>query len=72
MELKSIVGLLVFICVVAITVNLAVSKKFDYRLTVIFLSFAIVAGFVIANYDVIKHLKFGHEGLEVETKAAKL
>ena len=29
-----------------------------------------MAGFVVANYDAVKHLKFGHDGLEVETKAA--
>lgn len=70
--MKLIIGLLIFICVTVLTMYFAVTKRFDYKLTIIFLVFAIMAGFVVANYDVVKHLKFGHEGLEVETKAAKL
>jgi hypothetical protein len=71
MELKSIIGLLIFICVVAITVNLAVTKKIDNKLTVILLIFAICAGFVAANYDIIEHLKVRSEDFEVEVKTAK-
>ena len=70
--MKLIIGLLIFICVTVLTMYFAVTKRFDYKLTIIFLAFAIMAGFVAANYDVVRHLKFGHEGLEVETKAAKL
>lgn len=70
--MKLIIGLLIFICIATITLCLAVSKKIDHKLTIIFLSFTIVASFVVANYDVVKHIKFGREGLEVEIKAAKL
>ncbi len=65
--MKLVVGILVFTCVTAITMHLVATKKIDTKLTVILLTFAIVAGFVAANYDVVKRLKFGHEGLEVET-----
>ena len=69
--MKLAIGLLIFLLVTAITMYLAIKKRIDSKLTVIFLAFAIIAGFVTANYDVIRFLKLGREGLEVETQAAK-
>jgi methyl-accepting chemotaxis protein len=66
-SMKLTIGLLIFMCVTTITVHLAVTKRIDGKLTIIFLAFAIVAGFVAANYDVVKRLKLNREGLEVET-----
>ncbi len=65
--MKVLIGLLVFLCTAAITVYLAATKKIDTKLTVILLGFAVVSGFVVANYDVIKRLKVSGEGLEIET-----
>jgi len=69
--MKLTIGLLIFVCVTAITMYLAVTKRIDNKLAFIFLTFAIIAGFVTANYDVVRHLKLGRGGLEVETQAAK-
>lgn len=69
--MKLTIGLLIFVLVTAITMYLAVKKRIDSKLTFIFLTFAIIAGFVTANYDVVRSLKLGREGLEVETQAAK-
>ena len=65
--MKVTIGLLIFVCITAITIHLAVSKRINGKLTLLFLSFAVISGFVAANYDVIKHLKFGSEGVEIET-----
>ncbi len=65
--MKLTIGLLIFMCVTTITVHLAVTKRIDGKLTMIFLTFAIVAAFVAANYDVVKRPKLNSEGLEVET-----
>ncbi len=64
--MKVLIGLLVFVCAAAITVYLATTRKIDSKLTIILLSFAVVSGFVVANYDMIKRLKAGGEGLEIE------
>jgi chromosome segregation ATPase len=69
--MKLTIGLLIFVIVTAITMYLAVKKRIDNKLSFIFLTFAIIAGFVTANYDVVGYLKLGREGLEVETQAAK-
>lgn len=60
-----IIGLLIFLCITAITFYFAVKKEIDKTLTIIFLTFAIASGLVAANYDVVRHLKFGL--IELET-----
>jgi ABC-type transporter Mla subunit MlaD len=65
--MKLIVGVLIFVCVTTVTLHLAATKRIDGKLTIIFLAFAIASGFIAANYDVVKHLKFNREGLEVDT-----
>ncbi|OGV67901.1 MAG: hypothetical protein A2498_10850 [Lentisphaerae bacterium RIFOXYC12_FULL_60_16] len=65
--MKVTVGLLIFVCITVVTIHLAVSKKLDGKMTLLFLSFAVLSGFVAANYDAIRHLKFGGDGVELET-----
>jgi len=66
--MKLTIGLLAFICISAISIHLAVIKKIDYGLTIILLCFSIAAGFVIANYDIIKNMEFGKLKLEMAKK----
>lgn len=65
--MKLTIGLLIFICVTAVTVHLAVSKKIDTPLTVVLLFFAIASGFVATNYDVISRFKATKDGIEIDT-----
>lgn len=65
--MKVIIGFLVFVCVTTITIRLAVSKRIDGKMTLLFLGFAIASGFIAGNHDMIKHIKFGGEGVEIET-----
>jgi len=65
--MKETIGLLIFLCITAVTMHLSVSKKIDGKIALLFLSFAVLSGFVAANYDVIKRFKFGGNGVELET-----
>jgi hypothetical protein len=65
--MKLTAALLIFMCVTVVTIHLAVTKKIDVKVTVIFLAFAIAAGLAAANYDMLSRLKLGHEGVELET-----
>jgi peptidoglycan hydrolase CwlO-like protein len=67
--MKLIIGLFIFICITAITVYFSVKKEINNTLTIIFLTFAIASGLAAANYDVVRHLKFGL--IELETETAK-
>ena len=69
--MKCIIALLIFICIVAITMHLAVSQKIAHKLTVTLLIFALLAGLSAANYDIIEYFKVRGEDFEVEVKTAK-
>lgn len=66
--MKEITGLLVFICIAVITIYLSVAKRIDCKLTLVLLLFSILAGFAVANYDIIKRLKWGDFELETAKK----
>lgn len=68
--MKPTVALLIFICIVAITIHLAVSQKIGHKLTVTLLIFAILAGLGAANYDIIKYLKVRQGDYELEVGMA--
>ena len=68
--MKETTGLSVFICIAVITIYLSVAKRIDYKLTLALLLFSILAGFAVANYDIIKRLKWGN--FELETAKQKL
>lgn len=63
--MQTLVACSIFVAIAAPTVYWAVTRKIDKGLTVILLSFSIVSGFMFANYDLIKTLKWGN--MEVET-----
>jgi len=65
MIVKDLIAFLVFICVVITTIPLAVTKRIDRGLTVILLSFSIIALITIPNYDLVKRFKW--LGVEIET-----
>lgn len=65
--MKLIIALLFFVNLTVVTIHLAVIKRIDSKLTTLFLFCAIVGGFAIANYDVIRYFKLGREGVEIET-----
>lgn len=66
--MKEIIGLLVFICIAIVAIYLSVAKRIDYKLTLVLLLFSILAGFTVANYDIIKRLKWGDFELETAKK----
>jgi len=49
--MKVTIGLLIFVCITAITIHLTVGKKIDGKIALLFLGFAVLSGFVAANYD---------------------
>lgn len=63
--MKEITALLIFVFIAAISIFLSSNKIINIPLTIIFLIFAIVSSFTIANYDIIKRLKW--KDLELET-----
>jgi chromosome segregation ATPase len=54
------VALSIFVVTAGLSIYLAATKRIDRALTVIFLSFSVVAPFVVANYDVITKLTWGN------------
>ena len=63
--MKEIVALAFFLAVSVSTIILAYKDKIKISLASMFLVFAIIGGFAITNYDVIKLLKWGN--LEIQT-----
>jgi heme/copper-type cytochrome/quinol oxidase subunit 3 len=70
--MKLTIGLLIFICMAAVTIHLAATKKIDAVMAAVLLTFAIGAAFVTANYDIISKAKISKDGLELETAINKL
>lgn len=69
--MKELIGILIFICFSSIAIYLSVIKMIDSKLLIIFLVFAIISGFTIANYDIIKKFKFGSKFGSIEVETAK-
>lgn len=63
--MEDIIALVVFALIAIIAISLSVKKKIETKLTIILLCFAIFSGIGIANYDLIKKIKWGD--LEIET-----
>jgi len=64
--MKELIATLTFICITSIAIYLSVIKKIDYKLLIVLLGFAIISGFIIVNYDIIKKIKLGSI-VELET-----
>ena len=63
--MKEIIALLFLLCVTVITFYLSVTKQIDTKLTAIFLGFSIIGGFLMANHDLIKKVRY--KDMEIET-----
>jgi len=68
--MKQTIALLFGICVTIFTLHLIVTKRIDSKISVVLLIFALIGGFVIANYDIIKKMKW--RDLELETYERKV
>lgn len=69
--MKELIAILTFICISSIAIYFSVIKRIDTKLLIIFLVFAIISGFTIANYDIIKKFKFGSKFGSIEVETAK-
>lgn len=63
--MKEIIALLFFVCSAISTFYLAAIRKFDWKITMVFLVFTLIGGLSIANYDIIKKIKW--KDVEIET-----
>jgi|WetSurMetagenome_2_1015567.scaffolds.fasta_scaffold100176_2 hypothetical protein len=61
--MKEIVALTVFLLVCSSTIFLAVKKQIGSGLTAVFLVFSLFAGLAIANYDLLREVKWEVPGL---------
>ncbi len=50
-RMKEILGLLFFVCVSAVTIQLSVTKQIEWKLTCVLLALGLAGGFVIARFD---------------------
>jgi len=69
--MKELIAILTFICISSIAIYFSIIKRIDSKLLIIFLVFAIISGFTIANYDIIKKFKFGSKFGSIEVETAK-
>lgn len=63
--MKEVIGLIIFLSFSIIIIYLAVNKQIGTGLASILLGFSILSGFGIANYDLIKKIKW--KDIEIET-----
>lgn len=68
--MKETVAILFGICLTIFTLYLIVKKQIDSKMSVVLFLFALIGGFGIANYDIIKKIKW--LGLELETYERKV
>ena len=68
--MKAIVGLLFGICLTIVAVYLATTKQIETSVTVVLLTFAILGGLAVANFDLIKSIKW--KDVEVTTYAERV
>lgn len=64
-SMKEIFALLFFICFAGGTFYLTTTRKIDLKTTMAFLVFTLIGGLSIANYDIIKKVKW--KDVEIET-----
>jgi ABC-type transporter Mla subunit MlaD len=62
---QPLIACLIFCAVAASAIYWAVTKRIGLGLTTILLCFSIVSGFMVANYDLVRKLRWG--AIEVET-----
>lgn len=68
--MKVTIAILFGICVTIFTLYLIVTKQIDSKMSVVLFLFALIGGLGIANYDIIKRIKW--QGLELETYERKV
>ena len=68
--MKEIICILFLVCFGVVTLYLSVKKQIDTKLTAFFLIFSLLGSFLIANYDIIKKVKY--KDLEIETFERKV
>jgi len=68
--MKETVAILFGVCLTIFTLYLIVTKQIDAKMSVILLIFALIGGLGIANYDIIKRIKF--KDIELETYERKV
>ena len=69
--MKELIAFLVFFCISCISICLLVIKKIDSKTLIVLLIFAIISGFTIVNYNIIKKIKFGSNLVNIEVETAK-
>ena len=68
--MKETIAILFGICLTIFTLYLIVTKQIDAKMSVALFLFALIGGLGIANYDLIKRIKW--KGLELETYERKV
>ena len=69
--MKEIIALVFFSLFVIMTVYLTIKQKITTPVLIIFLSFSLVAGIIISNYDIIKTIRWKDFQLETFEKDVK-
>ena len=69
--MKELVALINYICFSGIAIYLLITKKIDSKILIVLLGFAIFSGLAIANYDILKKIKFGSNIVSIEVETAK-
>lgn len=67
---KETVAILFGVCVTIFTLYLIVTKQIDAKISAVLLIFALIGGLGIANYDIIKRIKW--KDIELETYERKV
>jgi hypothetical protein len=65
MMVKESIALLVFLAIVGLTLYLTVKKRINTTLTVVLLVFSLLTGLAIANYDLVRQVKWEVPGLSL-------
>lgn len=68
--MKETVAILFGVCVTIFTLFLVVTKQIDAKISAVLLIFALIGGLGIANYDIIKRIKW--KDIELETYERKV
>ncbi len=69
--MKELIALIYSIFIFGIAIYLLVTKKIDSKKLIVLLVFAIFSGLAIANYDILKKIKFGSNIVSIEMETAK-
>lgn len=68
--MKETIAILFGVCLTIFTLYLILTKQIDAKISVVLLIFALIAGLGIANYDIIKKIKW--KDVELETYERKV